>query len=197
MTPLEQATLRLCRNLRFEFDSMSRLAERNQTCQRKSVGCSIVLPFGEGFQRVAMSFNGPTSRVPQTHLCSGEKGNCGCGHAEPKAMLAATELISGRKGAPKHGYVMLCDYTPCTGCANVILASPLVRLLIYKIMTEHDRRGYEMLENCRDMTVFDIHDLDEAQNPGHPLVRCLIQMQPNLVSSERVSSERVSTEQAS
>ena len=46
---------------------------------------------------------------------------------------------------------MLCTYSPCTNCANIILQSGIIEGVVYKILTEHDKRGDEFLRKSIDV----------------------------------------------
>lgn len=128
-------------------------AELNRTCKRKAVAARIVSPQPSGFWlTLAREHNGPAKRRTLDG-CSGEKGNCGCCHAEPRAILTAlTAFGQQRKG------IMLCSYSPCTACANTILSVDFIVAVVYDIATEHDLRGIDLLREVipcyciRDLT---------------------------------------------
>src|SRR5690348_9424228 len=89
----ELGTNHLAAQLLCELEWIERQAKHRQTCKRKAVGCSILrikihpgtfyVPIEE---RIIFAHNGPTARQSQSR-CTGEKGNCGCPHAEPKAII--------------------------------------------------------------------------------------------------------------
>jgi deoxycytidylate deaminase len=120
-------------------------AEHGQECRRKSVGCviyDVCVPNRRGprLKLVCAAKNGPTSG----YQCTNEIGNCGCAHAEPRALFAATR--AGWTAPPDRGaMVLLCKYSPCTPCAHAILASRFITHVIFEIVTEHDQRGLTLL----------------------------------------------------
>ncbi len=128
-----------------EFAFLEATSEANRTCKRKAVGCSCIEPYSDGGTgRLFLAINGPTERHGKD-WCNGIKGACGCPHAEPKLMLKlehATNSFSLRKS------IIVCTYSPCTNCANVILSSEHVKIsrLAFKHLTEHDQRGLEILK---------------------------------------------------
>ena len=103
------------------------------TCKRKVVNCTIINHIGQ----FTNTKNGPT----QGHQCSNEVGNCGCAHAEPRAIIAAL------KSEWYVDCILVCDYSPCSNCANIIIDSGIVTKVGYNILTEHDKRGVKLLKN--------------------------------------------------
>ena len=110
------------------------IAHGQQDCKRKAVGCAMVSfnSFGS-LKRHTLGINGPTV------VCTGVKGSCGCAHAEPRAVMAALREFPGER------FVLLCTYSPCTSCANVIVDSEAVRAVVFHHFTDHDPRGLEIL----------------------------------------------------
>lgn len=135
-----------------EFDDILEFAKNNQRCKRKSVGCSLVTVIEKTSLQFLRTRNGPAS---DEYECSNEVGNCGCCHAEPKAII---------KGLQKKEYyfdcIMLCTYSPCTNCANIIIESGIVSIIIYDILTEHDIRGEKLLRS--KMLVFTRDELKKG-----------------------------------
>jgi deoxycytidylate deaminase len=41
--------------------------------------------------------------------------------------------------------VVLGTYSPCSFCANVLVDAGLVHVVVYDVLTEHDKRGVEIL----------------------------------------------------
>ena len=124
-----------------ELKKIQDFALKNQTCKRKAVGCSIVrLSIGRRRlpteKTLVMTHNGPS--VPNNE-CINEVGNCGCSHAEPRAILESLKKDYG-----KH-LVMVCTYSPCTNCANIIIDSGIIDLVVYETLTLHDTRGTTFL----------------------------------------------------
>ncbi len=47
--------------------------------------------------------------------------------------------------------IMVCTYSPCTNCANIIIDSGIVKGIVWDILTEHDKRGAEFLRSAMDV----------------------------------------------
>lgn len=121
-------------------------AKMQQRCHRKSVSCVLAgLSFSplqneKGIVRHLICF-GNFVNGPSFNECTNEVGRCGCGHAEPKAVIAALE----RKLS--HLW-FLCTYSPCTPCANLIVESKVADTVIFGHTTEHDVRGMDILRRA-------------------------------------------------
>lgn len=111
-------------------------AEENQECKRKAVGCAIIIANGKDSTVTIFSQNGPSTG----HICSNELGNCGCAHAEPRAILRAVYEHWNH-------CTLVCMYSPCTNCANIIVDSGVVDKVVWDIDTNHDMRGLHILKN--------------------------------------------------
>lgn len=145
-----------------EFPAIQEYAKANQTCKRKAVGCSVleiwnepVRPgiLSESITRPILVHNGPSG---DGHECSDQVGNCGCSHAEPRACIAVM-CDEPRLREVRDNAQMVCTYSPCTNCANIIVDSGVIDAVVYDILTEHDRRGVLILK--RAMPVFNREDL--------------------------------------
>jgi deoxycytidylate deaminase len=115
-------------------------------CLRKSV--EVQLLDYEGTTLI-VSGNGPSTSVQ----CTGVTGGCGCVHAEVRVILAAL-----RCGYRSRRLILVSNYSPCTGCANLIVESGLVNRVFYDILTEHDVRGVEILRASGIRVVGDLRD---------------------------------------
>ena len=71
-------------------------------------------------------------------VCANVKGNCGCLHAEVKAVYAAAIL-------GQSNLTLLCNYSPCAACAAIIVYSKLISDVKFKYITAHDERGIKIL----------------------------------------------------
>jgi deoxycytidylate deaminase len=108
-------------------------------CRRKAVGIAALSSDAifhrnriEWGKHASLFFNGSG----QVH-CTNERGNCGCVHAEVRAVLAATR---------RHEDILLLqNYSPCTNCANLIVESQVVLGVYWLIDTDHDMRGIDIL----------------------------------------------------
>lgn len=108
-------------------------AEKYTSCLRKGVGVSAfqyLEKTGEFF--LVDSFHNGGGH------CTNEVGNCGCPHAEQRALVC---LLSRFKHGRDLPIVLVQTYSPCTTCANLIALSGLVEAVVWKIDTEHDMRG--------------------------------------------------------
>ena len=99
-------------------------------CKRKTTICSIFLN-GKCIQTV---FNGTSWSA---RFCSNEVGNCGCMHAEVKAILLLPMNLRFLE--------LYSLYSPCSQCANAILFCGRVKTVYYVHDTEHDMRGLQIL----------------------------------------------------
>jgi deoxycytidylate deaminase len=143
-----------------EIEACKFWAETEQTCLRKAVGVSIIRSGYNGtFDAVTRNHNGPSA---QGHQCTNIVGNCGCSHAEPRAILNA---IKRGYGWPDK-LILLCTYSPCTNCANVINDSKIITAVVYKILTEHDVRGAELLVKA-GLDVITVSDLQSGKQDDH------------------------------
>lgn len=131
------------------LEDLNRLAAKDQKCKRKAVGCGLVefnLNTSEA-HLVAIGVNGPSSGE-----CNGEVGKCGCSHAEPRAIMSLMRQNIHSK------HLMICSYSPCTNCANIIVDSQRVNGVVYGIFTDHDPRGVEILRRA-GIPVYALGDL--------------------------------------
>jgi deoxycytidylate deaminase len=138
------------------FDEIFQFAERNQQCLRKAVGCAAVT-FDANLDciphHIAMTHNGPSR---EGNKCLNIVGGCGCSHAEPRLVQSVLQL----SGIVKMPLILMCSYSPCTNCANIIIDSKLFRGCIYDVLTLHDIRGAEFLESV--MPVLTRQEIKEA-----------------------------------
>lgn len=125
-------------------------AQKQTTCKRKGVGCSVIEYRDNKIERIISTFNGPAHHA---FVCTNEVGNCGCCHAEPKAIIGTLKAM--RLDCRKVIRVMVCTYSPCTNCANIIIESRVIDAIVYDILTEHDKRGAEMLKKVMDVITLD------------------------------------------
>lgn len=130
-----------------QLSEVSNFARENQKCLRKSVGCCTVRLEDDMFTTFSMTHNGPSKRdVSGAGGCTNEVGNCGCGHTEPRAIMQTLKSRIWRINEPK--VIIVCTYSPCTNCANIIIDSGIVQGVVRDILTEHDVRGEEFLKQA-------------------------------------------------
>lgn len=109
-------------------------------CLRKTVHCSIVCPV-EGYCSIYRSMNGPVGE----HKCKNIVGGCGCLHAEPRAILNFMQSHEWKMG---WSGIMVCDYSPCTNCASLIIESGCILTVLYETLTDHDPDGVSLLNSA-------------------------------------------------
>lgn len=137
-----------------EMEYISAFAKKAQTCKRKSVGVSILDIVRDRAGRVIMDrltkqHNGPAIEDAE---CNNEVGNCGCAHAEPRAVLDL--MRRGWMQSPDRGkLILVSEYSPCTNCANVILDSGVIQVCVYEHTTKHDLRGLSLLQKGLECTL--------------------------------------------
>lgn len=133
----EQLTLLRRRIL---FDAQS--AAERRFCKRKGVGCSLwsIDRRGGTLDHETTEFNSGLFDEPH---CTGERGNCGCAHAEPRAVAYA--MSCSREWLQSRFLMLTCNYSPCSACAHAIAASRVISAVFYFHATKHDLRGLEIL----------------------------------------------------
>lgn len=142
------------------FEEILLFAERNQVCLRKAVGCAAISFHREMSMEpfmISMEHNGPSR---EGYECTNEVGNCGCSHSEPRIIqkLLRQQVVFDT-GLP---IVLVCTYSPCTNCANIVIDSGLFCGIIYDILTEHDKRGEKFLrEAINIMTKEELNQMTE------------------------------------
>lgn len=124
-------------------------AASTQNCKRKTV-CSSIFHINEP-HLVTLHYetNGPN----EGHECRNIVGGCGCAHSEPRNTMWA--ILNGFWGMG-----MAINYSPCSFCANVMVDSKRYNLVVYDILTEHDKGGVDILR--RTCTVLKLSDLQIA-----------------------------------
>ena len=138
------------------FDEILEFAERNQKCKRKAVGCAAVLLNNEVPLAISMKHNGPSR---EGYECTNEVGNCGCSHSEPRVVQS---ILNFYREDDK--LILVCTYSPCTNCANIIIDSNLFGGVIYDILTLHDLRGEKFLREAMPvMTKEELNKLTERE----------------------------------
>lgn len=138
--------------------------------------------------------NGPSG----SHPCSGETGNCGCAHAEPRLIDKLRESIATDAWWTAIPSILICRYSPCSQCANRIVDQQpdILQMVVYDEVTTHDMRGLQILAGG-GVAVFSteelriaIKELDMRDRPGHhpigtPKYDALCDALANLGSSKR------------
>lgn len=135
----------------------AKMAAEKTTCLRKGVACTLLFPFKYGYE-TRTQINGLPFEGAE---CSNVKGNCGCMHAEQKALMQLDRI--------EMNCVMLVSYSPCTQCANhLILRLPKVKAVVYITPTEHDMRGLERIKKF--IPAYQIEELtDEIVEEWHKI----------------------------
>jgi tRNA(Arg) A34 adenosine deaminase TadA len=110
------------------LDQLKVFAIKHPKCKRMSVG-SVVLEINYKDNLIThhrIAVNGPTGR----NKCSGIRGRCGCGHAEMKALSSYLRVV--RRNGTRGLTFLLTTYTPCTSCANLIVESGVIDVVLYE-----------------------------------------------------------------
>jgi len=118
-------------------------------CKRKGVAVLMYRMddlYNVNMEQYAPYYNGPYER--NLDYCTGERGNCGCFHAEQVAIIGLFKKRLMHPGRLPSRWMMACNYSPCTSCANVIVLSSMVKQIVYVHVTQHDRRGIEILRRA-------------------------------------------------
>lgn len=90
-------------------------AKQDSQCLRAKIGVAICTGEKNELRLLYLSHNGPVG----TNKCSNEKGQCGCFHAEIRAVM---KVLQGPMMLPgDDNWIIVCNWTPCTTCANFIL----------------------------------------------------------------------------
>jgi len=135
------------------------LHEESKLCRRKFVRSTILSPHSVGIARRFSSINGPVN-PSQNFKCNGELASCGCMHSEPQVVLdLVTTVPDIMRKRGYFQYILLCSYSPCTQCANIIINSKVITAVVYDKITEHDLRGEERLRAV--MPVLTVRQIEE------------------------------------
>lgn len=125
------------------FANIKREAEKNQICKRKAVGCAILeIDLKNELITHYMTINGPSG---PNNECSGEKGNCGCSHSEPRAIIKF--LKQSKRNGQRGKTIILTTYSECNNCANIIVDSGIIDVAAYDIYASHWPKGIEIIKN--------------------------------------------------
>lgn len=139
--------------------------EEAKLCKRKFVRSTLLSPNTNGITRIFSRVNRP---IKDFFECSGELESCGCMHSEPQVILDLVESIHH----PVFQYILLCSYSPCTQCTNIIIASNCINAIIYDKITKHDLRGEERLNQV--MPVLTVRKVEEIAADSHRGELCFI-----------------------
>jgi deoxycytidylate deaminase len=136
----------LTRVVNDKFDKIKADAEAKQVCLRKATGCAILRFELDGTVKTISSINGPTD---DHNICTNEVGNCGCGHAEPRAIIEymKQDLLEYEDDI-KIPVILLTTYSSCTPCANLILMAGFIHAVAYEIWAPHWARADQILRNA-------------------------------------------------
>lgn len=156
---IDESVRQLARYLLELTEALEPYATKHTRCKRKGVGVRILRLRGTQILPEAIWVNGPSG----VDECMNEVGNCGCSHAEPRALMAYAQAVCDNeyKSWPT---IMLTAYSPCTNCANIILDSHMIHGTVYMKPTLHDTRGYRFLRS--KMPTISTVELDEAIQTG-------------------------------
>lgn len=115
------------------FDDIKLLAEKNQVCRRKAVGCAI-LEIDLEYELIihTTAINGPSGL---NNECSNIVGACGCAHAEPRAIMKY--LKQSKRNGQRGKTILLSTFSACINCANIIVDSGVIDVVAFEILAEH------------------------------------------------------------
>lgn len=116
------------------FTSLAQQLGSLSTCRRLSVGCIIIPRDLTGIY--ALGYNGPPAGLPND-LCSVEKGDCGCIHAEANAIA--------KLSTPDRQCLLITTVSPCRHCAGLIINCNRISEVLY-LSEYRDSRGIEMMK---------------------------------------------------
>lgn len=118
--------------VRSRIRRMTHYAEEHTECRHKGVACEV-WSMTEGLYHIGSFTNGP----PDGTACEETKpkgtSRCGCEHAEIRALRW---LIENK--AVSQSFVLGTSYSPCRPCAEAIVKSGVVRLVVYLELTHYD-----------------------------------------------------------
>ena len=98
-------------------------ASAESDCLRNHVGVAICTGAKNDLTLRYLAHNGPVGN----NKCSGQKGICGCFHAEIRAIMKAIEGFHRFHDLDQDGpdrndnWIIICNLTPCRTCASFIL----------------------------------------------------------------------------
>lgn len=127
------------------FDEIKTMAEKNQVCKRKAVGCVILeIDLQKELITHYSAINGPSG---PNNKCSNIVGACGCSHSEPRAIM---KYLKRRKRNGQVKTILLSTYSACVNCSNIIIDSNIIDAVAYEILAEYwneyPREANAMLE---------------------------------------------------
>ena len=92
-------------------------ASTESKCKRTHVGVAMCTGSKDDLTLRYLTHNGPVER----NECSNEEGQCGCFHAEIRAIMKVIEKHDIHEHWGIYKWIIICTMTPCTTCANFIL----------------------------------------------------------------------------
>lgn len=115
------------------FDDIKLLAEKNQVCKRKAVGCAILeIDLEKELIIHTTAINGPSG---SRNKCSNIVGACGCSHAEPRAIMKF--LKHSKRNDQRGKTILLSTFSSCVNCSNIIIDSGIIDIVAYEILADH------------------------------------------------------------
>lgn len=133
---------------------MARLAESAaelSSCQRATVA-AVIAPYDCSIV-AAIGYNGPAAGLSS---CNGEKGRCGCAHAEANALV---KLDSHR--FPASSLILFSTWSPCLYCAPLIINCASVGAFLYRTQYR-DPAGLALLRQKKQLKVASWSSLNPA-----------------------------------
>ncbi|KKL98133.1 hypothetical protein LCGC14_1827500 [marine sediment metagenome] len=100
---------------------------KRSLCTRGQAGTVITT---EDMRRVlSIGYNGPAKGLPHDR-CNGEKGKCGCLHAEDNAIAALDSTITKKS--------LFTTMSPCVMCAQRIIQAGIGRVYFWEQYRTHE-----------------------------------------------------------
>lgn len=115
----------------------AQLWSQRALCKRpdREIGC--VITTGDMQTILSFGYNGPPRQMGND-ACTGEKGDCGCMHAEINALLKCDYTIPGK--------LLFVTMAPCKLCAAAIAQAEIAQ--VYYCAPYRNIEGLELLAKC-------------------------------------------------
>ena len=115
----------------------AQLWSQRALCKRpnRTVGCIITTADMQTI--LSFGYNGPPRQMGND-ACTGEKGNCGCLHAEMNALLKCNYTVPTK--------LLFVTMAPCVNCAAAIAQAEIAQ--VYYAEPYRNIEGLELLSKC-------------------------------------------------
>lgn len=148
--------MRIRKTLVHNESDLRKILERSYSdteskCLRKKVAVALLNPWNGWVHETFVNQS-------QGSVCSGERGKCGCSHAEP---LAIMWLL--RNSDEDASFIMTSTYAPCSNCANLIVSCARITAVAFAHFTDHDATGIGILTRNDIATLHIQTDIPETK----------------------------------